>query len=673
MADQRDSRGRFAKKGPKRVRYKKTYVASEHNYVSGHQCPGKTCKDRLCPLFNNIQDLGKNVTRDWKEGRRIMELGVLLESLSTCSSCRMGPIPLYTENVIGERRRGLGGYLYVVCMNPDCGEVNMVPYGKTHRKEKATGMPSFVVNTKLGTAMIDSLGGPDRVNNLLSTLNIPTINNKTLMSMQRRAGENVESVSLLTTKKAANDTYHMEMVEVANAESSQASQSMEVLIDDLGVGVLPDASAKTKEMLRKTDGHDIDDALKFDDSDNELPDTDHRNVNQNIVSSTANTQNRIPTTPEVSQSEDDTGTVCTPVTANCLPPAQSRRRKRPSKSKGTLKKSVNQKLVKRFPCKTRRGMTCAVDTAWHKRGFDSLTAHTFFMSKSQYGKKVLKTVVGHRTCGTCRWWRRNRPGLPVRKHRCVQNHHGSARSMKSSTGIRGMKELIDEGTPVEYIEGDGDNTLIASLRSELNLNIKKRFDKNHVVKNIGKTLFELKSKKLSKTVIMHIQKCVKYAFAKNQGNKEGLEENLRGLIPHQFGDHQHCRARFCGFLRKPGSVYQHRSLPYKTALKDTDLRHQLEAVFEPLIANAEQYIDLDSSQQCEHANREVTLRAPKSLHYGNSESIDFKVHATAAFINEGHGYISMFILMLGNSFKTQQMKKVVFPLESLLKTMPGKG
>ncbi len=31
------------------------------------------------------------------------------------------------------------------------------------------------------------------------------------------------------------------------------------------------------------------------------------------------------------------------------------------------------KLSKRFPCKTRTGMSCAVDTAWHKRGFDSLT------------------------------------------------------------------------------------------------------------------------------------------------------------------------------------------------------------------------------------------------------------------------------------------------------------
>lgn len=48
---------------------------------------------------------------------------------------------------------------------------------------------------KIFLAMIDSLGGPDRVNNLPSTLNIPTINNKTLMVMERRAGESVEAVA----------------------------------------------------------------------------------------------------------------------------------------------------------------------------------------------------------------------------------------------------------------------------------------------------------------------------------------------------------------------------------------------------------------------------------------------------------------------------------------------
>lgn len=144
-------------------------------------------------------------------------------------------------------------------------------------------------------------------------------------------------------------------------------------------------------------------------------------------------------------------------------------------------------------------------------------------------------------------------------------------------------------------------------------------------------------------MIQHIQKCVKYAFAKNQGNKTSMEENLKAIIPHQFGYHSLCHPRFCGFKRKPDEKYTHRSLPYKASLKDENLRLQLEKVFDPVICNAEEYADLGSSQQCEPANREVTLRAPKSLHYGNSESLDLRVAATAAFINEGRQYVTQVI------------------------------
>lgn len=265
------------------------------------------------------------------------------------------------------------------------------------------------------------------------------------------------------------------------------------------------------------------------------------------------------------------------------------------------------------------------------------------MSKSKYGKKVLKTMVSHRTCSVCNWWRRARPGQPVRSHHCVKNHSGSARLMESTSGVTGVKEFLEEGTPIEYVEGDGDNTLISRLRSDLNINMKKRFDKNHVVKNIGKSLYALRNEKgvkLSKAVILHVEKCVKYAFAKNQGNVDGLRMNLKALIPHQFGDHSLCDAFFCNFKRKPSDVYVHRSLPYKAPLKEAALRDRLQKIFDPIIANAEQYADLGSSQQCEHANKEVSLRAPKSHHYGGTKSLDYRVHASAAFINEGRMYIS---------------------------------
>ena len=264
------------------------------------------------------------------------------------------------------------------------------------------------------------------------------------------------------------------------------------------------------------------------------------------------------------------------------------------------------------------------------------------MSKAKYGKKVLKTVVSHRTCGVCKWWQRKRPKLKVRNHQCVFDHGGSARNMESTSGVRGVKELIDGGTPVEYLEGDGDNTLIARLRTDLNISMKKRFDRNHIVKNVGKSLYSLhaeKGVKLSKNVIVHIQKCLKYVFARNQGDEEGMAANLKALIPHQFGDHSKCDAKLCGSLRKPDTPYVHNGLPYKAPLKDDVLRSRLDKIFSTVIANAHQYADLGSSQQCEHANREVTLRVPKSHHYGNSKALDYRVHATSAFINEGRNYI----------------------------------
>lgn len=275
-------------------------------------------------------------------------------------------------------------------------------------------------------------------------------------------------------------------------------------------------------------------------------------------------------------------------------------------------------------------------------------AHTFFMSKSRYGKKVVKTVVNHRTCGVCKWWHINRPGRPVRKHRCVCNHTGSARLMESTGGIMGVKELTVQGTLIECIEGDGDNTLIARIKNKLNISLKKKFDKNHVLKKHRKKYICIACRKRYKAQqdFLHIQKCLKYMFAKNAGDKNKLHENLKALIPHRFGDHSLYDGRFCGFKRNQSETYAHRSPPYKTALKDDALRSRLESLFQPVIANAEQLADQGSSQQCEHANREVILRAPESLHYGTSESLDFRVKATAAFINEGRHYIPQVFFQL---------------------------
>ena len=64
----------------------------------------------------------------WKDGRKIVEFGVLRH----CQKCKLDLVPLTYDNVVGELKKGLGGYLYVICQNYDCGHINYVPYGKTH-------------------------------------------------------------------------------------------------------------------------------------------------------------------------------------------------------------------------------------------------------------------------------------------------------------------------------------------------------------------------------------------------------------------------------------------------------------------------------------------------------------------------------------------------------------
>ena len=55
----------------------------------------------------------KNVDKSgWRVGRRVVEIGLLLEQLRYCCKCRLGPVPLTCDNVLGELKKGLGGYLY---------------------------------------------------------------------------------------------------------------------------------------------------------------------------------------------------------------------------------------------------------------------------------------------------------------------------------------------------------------------------------------------------------------------------------------------------------------------------------------------------------------------------------------------------------------------------------
>lgn len=59
--------------------------------------------------------------------------------------------------------------------------------------------------------MTDLLGGPERVNNILSTLNIKPVNPKSLKHMERWAGAYVEAIAKMSTRKPATEAFETEM------------------------------------------------------------------------------------------------------------------------------------------------------------------------------------------------------------------------------------------------------------------------------------------------------------------------------------------------------------------------------------------------------------------------------------------------------------------------------
>jgi hypothetical protein len=61
------------------------------------------------------------------------------------------------------------------------------------------------------SAMIDSLGGPVRVNNFLASLNLKPIGNRSLKDMERRAGSVIEKVSIQSSHQAAEEAFQKEM------------------------------------------------------------------------------------------------------------------------------------------------------------------------------------------------------------------------------------------------------------------------------------------------------------------------------------------------------------------------------------------------------------------------------------------------------------------------------
>ena len=73
-----------------------------------------------------------------------------------------------------------------------------------------TTLKPYICIYNIFSAMIDGIGGPDRVNNFLATLDMKPINPRTLKDLERKAGTAIEAFSKESQLKSAKEAMHLE-------------------------------------------------------------------------------------------------------------------------------------------------------------------------------------------------------------------------------------------------------------------------------------------------------------------------------------------------------------------------------------------------------------------------------------------------------------------------------
>ena len=136
----------------------------------------------------------------------------------------------------------------------------------------------------------------------------------------------------------------------------------------------------------------------------------------------------------------------------------------------------------------------------------------------------------------------------------------------------------------------------------------------------------IQCKQLSSMVITYVKKMFAYALQNNRGDAEGLKSTLLAILPHAFGDHTHCCETWCGYLKSP-ATYRHRGLPHGNDLHCAETRRTIAELLGGLADQADKLAPLASSQANDSFNNTVASKAPKTRHYGGSESQDFRVAA----------------------------------------------
>ena len=217
---------------------------------------------------------------------------------------------------------------------------------------------------------------------------------------------------------------------------------------------------------------------------------------------------------------------------------------------------------------------------------------------------------------------------------------------------------------------DEDASTESKVKQNVNHDIEKWSDKNHVVVTFRKMLISGKaqdfgkdSSKLSDSVIDYFAKMFSMAVSENKDKPNKLKASFQAIVPHASGDHKVCedlQIEWCQFLKDPEN-FQHKYLEkrgrptwrWATKLYEEKISNFTTDEFVRKLAPCR------STQVNENLNMIVGAKTPKIRFYGGSESSDFRTAASVAQANERYSYLTLVCDRLRHTTCILQLDKFV--------------
>ncbi|XP_074115718.1 uncharacterized protein LOC141538238, partial [Cotesia typhae] len=241
------------------------------------------------------------------------------------------------------------------------------------------------------------------------------------------------------------------------------------------------------------------------------------------------------------------------------------------------------------------------------------------------------TVIGHYSGLLVTFNTRDKPSIKCYKghskddHDFQDNYDGSSKSMKTVMAVETLMNnpaFAAEKVRLDTLIADNDSSTIARLRREFNHFINKWINKNYAATTLTKKLYELK---LSKSYVDYFKYCFGCVLEKHRNDEISTKEALLNIVPYAFDEHAKY-GEWCGYHINPVN-YKHKILPNVNSM---------------CVNSKERIFKHDDSKQ-----------STKKIHYGGSESNDFR--AATAICEQNVGFT--FIEAINDKLKYSSLSK----------------